>query len=62
MEKLLSIIGVPILGGVFVLIVAGGLGTIFSALGNEATIGIGLGIVIASPIVAGWLLSRRNSR
>ncbi|MEE9199625.1 MAG: hypothetical protein V3U26_07520 [Dehalococcoidia bacterium] len=58
MERMPSILLLPILGGLFVLVVAGGLGVIFSVLGDEATIGIGLAIVAVAPII-GSLLVRR---
>ena len=60
MYKLSPILGLPILAGVFVLIVAGGLGTIFSVVGNSGTIGIGLGIVVLAPIVAAAILKRNE--
>ncbi|MFQ5875413.1 MAG: hypothetical protein ACE5JL_16660 [Dehalococcoidia bacterium] len=61
MERFPSILGLPILGGVFVLVVGGVLGIIFSAVGGEATIGIGLAIVVISPIIAGMLVKRKDS-
>ena len=60
MDKLSSILGLPILSGVFVLIVGGGLGVIFTLAGNNGTIGIGLGIVVLSPIVAAAILKRNG--
>lgn len=60
MYKLSPILGLPILAGIFVLIVAGGLGTIFSVVGNSGTIGIGLGIVVLAPIVAAAILKRNE--
>lgn len=59
MDRLPSILVLPLLGGIFVLVVGGLLGTIFSAVGNAGTIGIGLAIVLVAPIVGGMLAKRR---
>ena len=61
MEKLTSIFGLPILSGVFVLIVGGALGVIFTLAGNLGTIIIGLAIVILAPIIAAAFLKRNEA-
>ncbi len=61
MEKLTSIFGLPILSGVFVLIVGGALGVIFTLAGNTGTIIIGLAIVILAPIIAAAFLKRNEA-
>lgn len=43
------------MAGIFVLVVGGGLGVIFTLAGIMGTIIIGLAIVILSPIIAFWL-------
>ncbi|MCH9037706.1 MAG: hypothetical protein IH860_10390, partial [Chloroflexi bacterium] len=48
----------PIMGGVFVLVVAGLLGTVFTLVGTLGTIIIGMSIVLLSPMVAGVLIRR----
>ena len=48
------------MAGIFVLVVGGGLGTIFTLAGVNGTIIIGLAIVILSPIVAGLLARKRG--
>ncbi|MEE9247116.1 MAG: hypothetical protein V3U79_00255 [Dehalococcoidia bacterium] len=58
MDRVPSILLLPIMGGVFVLVVAGLLGTIFTLVGTWGTIVIGLAIVLLSPIVAGTLIRR----
>ena len=60
MYKLSAILGLPLLGVAFVLIIGGGLGTIFSVVGNSGTIGIGMGIVVLAPIVAAAILKRNE--
>ena len=58
MDGVPSILLLPIMGGVFVLVVAGLLGTIFTLVGSIGTIIIGLAIVLLSPMVAGVLIKR----
>ncbi len=58
MDRLASVIILPIFGGLFVLVVGGALGTIFSVAGNHATIGIGLAIVVLAPIVGAMMIKR----
>jgi hypothetical protein len=58
MDRVPSILLLPIMGGVFVLVVAGLLGTIFTLVGSIGTIIIGLAIVLLSPMVAGVLIKR----
>ena len=49
------------MAGIFVLVVGGGLGAIFTIAGITGTIIIGLAIVILSPIVAFWLARGQGS-
>ena len=58
MDRLPSVLFLPIFGGLFVLVVGGALGTIFSVVGNEATMGIGLAIVVLAPIVGAMMIKR----
>ncbi len=58
MDRVPSILLLPIMGGVFVLVVAGLLGTLFTLVGVWGTIVIGLAIVLFSPIVAEVLIRR----
>ncbi len=55
MDRIPSSILLPLMAGIFVLIVGGGLGVIFTLAGIMGTIIIGLAIVILSPIIAFWL-------
>ena len=58
MDRIPSILLLPIMGGVFVLVVAGLLGTVFTLVGTLGTIIIGRSIVLLSPMVAGVLIRR----
>ncbi|MCH8088830.1 MAG: hypothetical protein IH955_02310 [Chloroflexi bacterium] len=58
MDRIPSILLLPIMGGVFVLVVAGLLGTVFTLVGTLGTIIIGMSIVLLSPMVAGVLIRR----
>lgn len=58
MDRVPSILLLPIMGGVFVLVVAGLLGTVFTLVGTLGTIIIGMSIVLLSPMVAGVLIRR----
>ncbi|MCH7997160.1 MAG: hypothetical protein IIB11_05225 [Chloroflexi bacterium] len=58
MDRVPSILLLPIMGGLFVLVVAGLLGTVFTLVGTLGTIIIGLSIVLLSPMVAGVLIRR----
>ena len=55
MDRIPSSLLLPIMAGIFVLVVGGGLGVIFTLAGIMGTIIIGLAIVILSPIIAFWL-------
>ncbi len=55
MDRIPSSILLPLMAGIFVLVVGGGLGVIFTLAGIMGTIIIGLAIVILSPIIAFWL-------
>lgn len=55
MDRIPSSLLLPLMAGIFVLVVGGGLGVIFTLAGIMGTIIIGLAIVILSPIVAFWL-------
>lgn len=55
MDRIPSSLLLPIMAGLFVLIVGGGLGVIFTIAGIMGTIIIGLAIVVLSPIIAFWL-------
>ena len=46
------------MAGLFVLVVAGLLGTVFTLVGTIGTMIIGLAIVLLSPMVAGVLIKR----
>ena len=58
MDRVPSILLLPIMGGVFVLVVVGLLGTVFTLVGTLGTIIIGMSIVLLSPMVAGVLIRR----
>ena len=58
MDRVPSILLLPIMAGLFVLVVAGLLGTVFTLVGTIGTIIIGLAIVLLSPMVAGVLIKR----
>ncbi len=71
MDRIPSSIWLPIMAGIFVLVVGGGLGVIFTVssswhlfnVGSEpidGTIVIGLAIVVLAPIVAGLLVRKRG--
>ena len=55
MDRIPSSLLLPLMSGIFVLVVGGGLGVIFTLAGIMGTIIIGLAIVILSPIIAFWL-------
>lgn len=55
MDRIPSSLLLPLMAGIFVLVVGGGLGVIFTLAGIMGTIIIGLAIVILSPIIAFWL-------
>ena len=72
MERIPASILLPLMAGLFVLVVGGGLGVIFTVAGEwtlfnigkepiTGTIIIGLIIVVLSPVVAGLLVKRRGS-
>ncbi len=58
MDRVPSILLLPMMGGLFVLVVGGLLGTVFTLVGTIGTIIIGLAIVLLSPMVAGVLIKR----
>ena len=58
MDHVPSILLLPIMAGLFVLVVAGLLGTVFTLVGTIGTMIIGLAIVLLSPMVAGVLIKR----
>ena len=72
MDRIPASILLPLMAGIFVLVVGGGLGVIFTVAGEwtlfnvgkepiTGTIIIGLIIVVLSPVVAGLLVKRRGS-
>ena len=62
MDRIPSSILLPLMAGIFVLIVGGGLGVVFTLAGENGTIIIGLAIVVLSPVVAGLLVRKRSSK
>ena len=58
MNRLPSSLTLPLMAGLFVLVVGGLLGVIFSVVGELGTVIVGLSIVFLSPIVAGALVKR----
>ena len=61
MDRIPSSLLLPLMAGIFVLVVGGGLGAIFTIAGIMGTIIIGLAIVVLSPIIAFWLAQSRSS-
>lgn len=55
MDRIPSSLLLPLMAGIFVLVIGGGLGVIFTLAGIMGTIIIGLAIVVLSPIIAFWL-------
>jgi len=55
MDRIPSSLLLPLMAGIFVLVVGGGLGVIFTLAGIMGTIIIGLAIVVLSPLIAFWL-------
>ena len=58
MERWLFPVLTPLAAALFVVVVAGGLGGIFTLTGENGAIVIGMGLVLGVPLV-GWYLVRR---
>ncbi|MSQ11340.1 MAG: hypothetical protein EXR48_01375 [Dehalococcoidia bacterium] len=61
MEGKASIVWVPLAAVLAAGLMLGGLGALFTALGNQATIGIGLGITVFLPILGYLYLRSKGS-